>query len=138
DSVAVSAVDRFGNESGISRMGVNEFTLADAPDLDKSLAEFYEGMKRPPVPVPAVTPGINVLLDEHPDLIRGKRVGLITNPSAVGIDMRSTVDILATTPGVNLVALFGAEHGVRGAQHGRIFTDGEKDPVTGIPVYSLY
>src|SRR5690606_27865570 len=95
DSVAVSAVDRFGNESGISRMGVNEFTLADAPDLDKSLAEFYEGMKRPPVPVPAVTPGINVLLDEHPDLIRGKRVGLITNPSAVGIDMRSTVDILA-------------------------------------------
>ncbi|HOC49318.1 MAG TPA: family 10 glycosylhydrolase, partial [Bacteroidales bacterium] len=96
DSVAVSAVDRFGNESGISRMGVNEFTLADAPDLDKSLAEFYEGMKRPPVPVPAVTPGINVLLDEHPDLIRGKRVGLITNPSAVGIDMRSTVDILAT------------------------------------------
>ncbi len=138
DSVAVSAVDRFGNESGISRMGVNEFTLADAPDLDKSLAEFYEGMKRPPVLVPAVTPGINVLLDEHPDLIRGKRVGLITNPSAVGIDMRSTVDILATTPGVNLVALFGAEHGVRGAQHGRIFTDGEKDPVTGIPVYSLY
>lgn len=138
DSVAVSAVDRFGNESIIITMGVNEFTLADAPDPEKSLAEFYDGMKQPPVPVPAVTPGINVLLDEYPDLIMGKRVGLITNPSAVGIDMRSTVDILAATPGVNLVALFGAEHGVRGAQHGRIFTDGEKDPVTGIPVYSLY
>jgi uncharacterized protein YbbC (DUF1343 family) len=52
--------------------------------------------------------------------------------------MRSTIDILATTPGVNLVALFGAEHDVRGAQHGRIFDNGEKDPVTGIPVYSLY
>ena len=138
DSVAVSAVDRFGNESAITGMGVNEFTLTDAPDLDKSLAEYYEGMKRPPVPVPAVTPGINVLTNEHLDLIRGKRVGLITNPSAVGTDMRSSVDILATTPGVNLVALFGAEHGVRGAQQGRIFTDGEKDPVTGIPVYSLY
>jgi uncharacterized protein YbbC (DUF1343 family) len=138
DSVAVSAVDRFGNESIISRIGINEFTPADAPDLDRTLAEFYDGIKRPPVPVPAVTPGINVLIDEHLDLVRGKRAGLITNPSAVGIDMRSTVDILATTPGVNLVALFGAEHGVRGAQHGRIFTDGEKDPVTGIPVYSLY
>jgi uncharacterized protein YbbC (DUF1343 family)/uncharacterized lipoprotein YddW (UPF0748 family) len=138
DSIAVSAVDRFGNESMISRMAVTGFTFADAPALEKVLAEFYEGMKRPPVPVPAVTPGINVLVDEQLDLIRGKRVGLITNPSAVGIDMRSTVDILATTPGVNLVALFGAEHGVRGAQQGRIFTDGEKDPATGIPVYSLY
>ncbi len=138
DSVAVSAVDRFGNESMISRMAVTGFTFADGPALEMVLAEFYEGMKRPPVPVPAVTPGINVLVDEQLDLIKGKRVGLITNPSAVGIDMRSTVDILATTPGVNLVALFGAEHGVRGAQQGRIFTDGEKDPATGIPVYSLY
>jgi uncharacterized protein YbbC (DUF1343 family)/uncharacterized lipoprotein YddW (UPF0748 family) len=138
DSFAVSAVDRFGNESMISRMAVTGFTFADGPALEKVLAEFYEGMKRPPVPVPAVTPGINVLVDEQLDLIRGKRVGLITNPSAVGIDMRSSVDILATTPGVNLVALFGAEHGVRGAQQGRIFTDGEKDPATGIPVYSLY
>ncbi|MDM8002528.1 MAG: DUF1343 domain-containing protein, partial [Bacteroidota bacterium] len=138
DSVAVSAVDRFGNESMIGRMAVTGFTFADAPALDRVLADFYDAMKRPPVPVPAVTPGINVLIDEQLDLIRGKRVGLITNPSAVGIDMRSTVDILATTPGVNLVALFGAEHGVRGAQQGRIFTDGEKDPATGIPVYSLY
>lgn len=138
DSIAVSAVDRFGNESPVRRMAVTGFTFADAPVLDKVLAEFYDGMKRPPVPVPVVTPGINVLIAEHLDLIRGKRVGLITNPSAVGIDMRSTVDILATTTGVNLVALFGAEHGVRGAQQGRIFTDGEKDPATGVPVYSLY
>jgi uncharacterized protein YbbC (DUF1343 family)/uncharacterized lipoprotein YddW (UPF0748 family) len=138
DSIAVSAVDRFGNESVIRRMAVTGFTFADAPQLEGVLADFYDSMKRPPVPVPAVTPGINVLIDEHLDLIRGKRTGLITNPSAVGIDMRSTVDILANTPGVNLVALFGAEHGVRGAQQGRISGDGEKDPATGIPVYSLY
>jgi len=138
DSIAISAVDRFGNESPVRKMAVTGFTVADAPALDKVLAEFYDGMKRPPVPVPAVTPGINVLIDEHLDLIKGKRVGLITNPSAVGVDMRSAVDILATTPGVNLVALFGAEHGVRGAHQGRIFSGGDKDPVTGIPVYSLY
>ncbi|MEZ4997964.1 MAG: hypothetical protein R2758_11065 [Bacteroidales bacterium] len=81
-------------------MAVTEFTYADAPALEKVLAEYYDSMKRPPVPVPAVTPGINVLIDEQLDLIKGKRVGLITNPSAVGIDMRSTVDILATTPGL--------------------------------------
>jgi uncharacterized protein YbbC (DUF1343 family)/uncharacterized lipoprotein YddW (UPF0748 family) len=138
DSIAISAVDRFGNESPAARMAVTGFSFADAPALDKVLAEFHDGMKRPPLPVPVVTPGINVLIEEQLDLIRGKRVGLITNPSAVGVDMRSSVDILATTPGVNLVALFGAEHGVRGAQHGRIFSGGEKDPATGIPVYSLY
>lgn len=138
DSIAVSAVDRFGNESVIHRMAVTGFTLADVPAVEPVLADFYDGMKRPPVPLPAVTPGIDVLINEYPDLIRGKRLGLITNPSAVGADMRSTVDILATTPGVNLAALFGAEHGIRGAQHGMIFSEGEKDPATGVPVYSLY
>ncbi len=138
DSIAMSAVDRFGNESVIAKMAVTEFTFADAPPLEEVLTAFYAERNRPPLPVPAVTPGINVLIDEHLDLIKGKRVGLITNPSAVGADMRSAVDILAGTPGVNLVALFGAEHGVRGAMHGRIFSDGDPDPVTGIPVYSLY
>ena len=86
----------------------------------------------------AVKPGIEVLVEDHLDLIKGKRVGLITNPSATGSNLRSSIDILAGTPGVNLVALFGAEHGVRGAQQGRIIQEGEPDPQTGIPVYSLY
>lgn len=82
--------------------------------------------------------GIEVLVDEQIDLIKNKRIGLITNPSAVDADLRSSIDILVSTPGVNLVALFGAEHGVRGAQQGRIIQEGEPDPETGIPVYSLY
>ena len=138
DSVAVSAVDRYGNESTPVKMAVTEFTFADAPALEGVLTSFYAARLRPPVPAPTVTPGVDVLVEEHLDLIAGKRVGLITNPSAVGADMRSTVDILAGTPGVNLVALFGAEHGIRGALHGRIQGSGEADPVTGIPVYSLY
>ena len=85
-----------------------------------------------------VKPGIEVLVEDNLDLIRGKKVGLITNPSAVGSDLRSSIDILANTPGVNLTALFGAEHGVRGAKQGRIIQEGELDPVTKIPVYSLY
>jgi uncharacterized protein YbbC (DUF1343 family)/uncharacterized lipoprotein YddW (UPF0748 family) len=138
DSVAVSAVDRYGNESPPVKMAVTEFTFADAPALEGVLTAFYAERLKPPVPVPAVTPGVDVLVEEHLEMIAGKRVGLITNPSAVGADMRSTVDILAGTPGVNLVALFGAEHGIRGALHGRIQASGEPDPVTGIPVYSLY
>jgi len=92
----------------------------------------------PVLKTPLVKPGIDVLVEDHLDLIKGKRVGLITNPSAVGSDMRSSIDILAGTPGVNLVALFGAEHGVRGAKQGKIIQEGELDPQTGIPVYSLY
>ncbi len=87
---------------------------------------------------PAVKLGVEVLVDEQLDLIRGKKVGLITNPSAVNSKLVSSVDLLANTPGVNLVALFGAEHGVRGAKQGKIEMEGEPDPATGIPVYSLY
>ncbi len=91
-------------------------------------------VKKPPV----VRLGIEVLVEDRLDLIRGKRVGLITNPSAVSSDLRSDIDVLAGTPGVNLVALFGAEHGVRGARQGRIDQEGEPDPLTGIPVYSIF
>jgi len=82
--------------------------------------------------------GIEVLVGERLDLLRGKKVGLITNPSAVTSDLKSSVDVLAAAPDVNLIALFGPEHGVRGAKQGRILEEGVPDPATGIPVYSLY
>jgi len=138
DTVAVSAVDRFGNESAPARMAVTGLTFADAPSLADVLAVYAAGKQVSVLKPPVVKPGIDVLVEEHLDLIKGKRVGLITNPSAVGSDMRSSIDILAGTPGVKLVALFGAEHGVRGAQQGRIFSEGDPDPATGVPVYSLY
>ena len=137
DSIAVSAVDRYGNESALTYKAVTGFSFDNAPPLVE-VFDRYDAERKALVRKPAVTPGINVLVEDNLDLIQGKRVGLITNPSAVGVDLRSSIDILATTPGVNLVALFGAEHGVRGAQQGRIFQEGEPDPVTGIPVYSLY
>lgn len=138
DSVAVSAVDRYGNESILTRMAVTGVTFAGAPSLEEILKNYEAGEKTPVLKTPVVRPGIDVLVEENLDLIKGKRVGLITNPSAVGSDMRSSIDILAGAPGVNLVALFGAEHGVRGAKQGRIIQEGEPDPITGIPVYSLY
>lgn len=138
DSIAVSAVDHFGNESSPAYLKADRISYAEAPSLEAILSKFVSGKKTTVLPEPNVTPGINVLVKDHLDLIEGKRVGLITNPSAVGTDLRSTLDILAETPGVNLVALFSAEHGVRGALQGKIFQEGEPDPRTGIPVYSMY
>jgi len=70
--------------------------------------------------------------------IAGKRVGLVTNPTGVSSDLRSTIDILFNAPGVKLVALFGPEHGVRGDYSAGDIVGSSFDPLTGLPVYSLY
>jgi uncharacterized protein YbbC (DUF1343 family) len=82
--------------------------------------------------------GIEVLLHDRLDLIRGKHVGLITNPTGVDRELVSDVDLLAHTPGVYMVALFGPEHGIRGAHQAGASVGSNRDPVTGVPVYSLY
>jgi len=82
--------------------------------------------------------GIEVLLHDRLDLVHGKNVGLITNPTGVNRELVSDVDLLAHTPGVHLVALFGPEHGIRGAQQAGASVGSGRDPITGLPVYSLY
>ena len=82
--------------------------------------------------------GIEVLKEQNFKLLEGKRVGLITNPTGVDNRLRSTIDILAEAPNVNLVALFGPEHGVRGDAHAGAYVDNQVDPATGLPVYSLH
>jgi len=85
-----------------------------------------------------VVPGLEVLLTEQKALIEGKRVGLITNHSAVDRQMRHAIDLLAKAPGVRLAALFAPEHGILGmVQAGGQVTD-SRDEKTGVPVYSLY
>ena len=92
------------------------------------------GVARPIV----VKTGIEVLKAQRFELLEGKRVGLITNPTGVDDGLRSTVDILNEAPNVELVALFGPEHGVRGDAHAGDHVGNQTDPVTGLPVYSLY
>ncbi len=82
--------------------------------------------------------GIDVLLQEKIQLIKGKRVGLITNPTGVNSVLVSTVDLLKAQPDVQLVALFGPEHGVRGDIYAGEKVDNFIDAKTGVPVYSLY
>jgi len=87
---------------------------------------------------PKVKLGIDVLEAKGFDILKGKRVGLITNPTGVSQDLRSTVDILFDAPEVELVALYGPEHGVRGNFAAGDKIDDAVDPVTGVTAYSLY
>jgi uncharacterized protein YbbC (DUF1343 family) len=85
-----------------------------------------------------VLPGLEVLLRDSLHLVRGKRVGLITNQTAVTADGRSGVDVLMRSPDVNLVALFAGEHGIRGTVDGGELIGTSHDARTGLPIYSLY
>lgn len=85
-----------------------------------------------------VMPGIEVLRESGYRILKGKRVGLVTNPSGVDRQLRSTVDILATAPEVNLVALFAPEHGIRGDVYAGYKVESGVDAATGLPVHSLY
>ena len=87
---------------------------------------------------PVVKTGIEVLRDSGFQRLKGKRVGLVTNPSGVDSQLQSTIDILFNAPGVNLVALYGPEHGVRGDVYAGGKVTDSVDPKTGLPVYSLY
>jgi uncharacterized protein YbbC (DUF1343 family) len=83
-------------------------------------------------------PGIDVLREKGFEPLRGKRVGLITNPTGVDSQLRSTIDILHEAPSVELVALYGPEHGVRGEYPAGELIDNKLDPETGIQMFSLY
>lgn len=87
---------------------------------------------------PKVKPGIEVLRESGFKILQGKRVGLITNPTGVDSQLKSTVDILNEASGVKLVALYGPEHGVRGDEYAGDKVETATDKQTGVPVYSLY
>lgn len=82
--------------------------------------------------------GIEVLLHKRIDLVKGKNVGLITNPTGVDRQLVSDIDLLHADPRVKLVALFGPEHGVRGGHQAGASVSSYTDPETGLPLYSLY
>jgi uncharacterized protein YbbC (DUF1343 family) len=85
-----------------------------------------------------VSPGVEVLLRDSLHLLAGKRVGLITNPSGRDRKGTSTIDLLYRAPGVRLAALFGPEHGLRGAAEAGVPIASSVDSATGVPIYSLF
>ena len=97
-----------------------------------------EAVKSIAVPIRHITPGIEVLLSDRLEPLKGKRVALLTNQTGVDRKGVSNVDLLRAHPAIDLVALFSPEHGVRGAaQAGEKVASGI-DPKSGLPVHSLY
>ncbi len=89
-------------------------------------------------PKKIVKTGIEVLSDRNFDILKGKRIGLVTNPTGVDRNLKSTIDILFEAKEVNLTALYGPEHGVRGNYSAGDLVDFYIDDATKLPVYSLY
>ena len=88
---------------------------------------------RPPVKL-----GVEVLFAKHLDLIRGKRVGLITNPTGLDSKLDSIIELFRAHPDVKLVALYGPEHGVRGNAQAGEYVPFYFDEHFQLPVFSLY
>ena len=88
--------------------------------------------------VAAVKPGVEVFLEKRLDLVKGKRVGLITNPTGTDSRLRSTIDLFQANPEVKLVALYGPEHGVRGNAQAGEYVPFYLDEKYRLPVFSLY
>ncbi|MGQ0813649.1 MAG: exo-beta-N-acetylmuramidase NamZ family protein [Gemmatimonadota bacterium] len=88
--------------------------------------------------VESVSPGIEVLLAGDMAVLRGMRVGLITNHTGKLRDGRSTIDALSADARLKLVKLFAPEHGIRGAAEGGVRISNEVDEKTGLPILSLY
>lgn len=91
--------------------------------------------------MPKVKVGIDLLLnEEYAELLKGKKIGLVTNHTAVNSKLETTVDILkrhAKAKGFTLAALFAPEHGINGAAYACEFIEEDQDP-DGIPIYSLH
>ncbi len=103
------------------------------------------GTEPPAAPIPQppskqadVVPGLEVLLRDSLQLVRGQRVGFLTNQTAITSTGESGIDLLHRSPDVELVALYGPEHGLRGGVEGGTKIESGRDAKTGLPTFSLY
>lgn len=86
-----------------------------------------------------VKTGLEILIEKRMELIRGKRIGLVVNPTSVNRKLVHAINILKERTDINLTTLFGPQHGIRGeTQDNMIEWEGFVDPFTKLPVYSLY
>jgi uncharacterized protein YbbC (DUF1343 family) len=105
--------------------------------LNRDLGRFTASRNQAPSGVEAtVLTGIDVLERDGFKQLAGKTIGLVTNHTGKNREGRQTIDILNKAAGVELVALFSPEHGIRGSADEKV--SDSKDEQTGLPIYSLY
>ena len=83
--------------------------------------------------------GVENLLHNKIEMLKGARVGLVANQASVDHNFRHVADLFHEHVDINLTALFGPQHGIRGdVQDNMVETSHATDRKTGVPVYSLY
>lgn len=82
--------------------------------------------------------GLDLFIAEQYELVKAKRVGLVTNHTGLDRNFQSNIDLFQQHPEIKLVALYGPEHGVRGNVQAGVKVGDNIDQYTGLPVYSLY
>ena len=127
----------------ITEKRTRDLTMAAAFGLALCLAlAACGGGERAAAKAPAAGPklklGVEVFLEKHLDLVKGKRVGLITNPTGTDSSLRTTIDLFRSHPAIDLVALYGPEHGVRGNAQAGEYVAFYYDEKFKLPVFSLY
>ena len=110
-------------------------TVSGTPQVDEAATPAVTAAARTDS---IVRPGIETFLADVPQHLRGKRVGLITNQTAVDRERRTDIDLIAAHPQLKLVALLAAEHGIRGTVAPGEYIQDSVDARTGVPIYSLY
>jgi uncharacterized protein YbbC (DUF1343 family)/CubicO group peptidase (beta-lactamase class C family) len=110
-------------------------SASTSPAADGPLESARPSLE-PGAPGLPVRTGLDVLVGQNFAALAGHAVGLVTNQTGRDASGRRTVDLLASAPDVRLAAIFSPEHGITGdanteVPHGR-------DPVTGVPIWSLY
>ncbi|MFB7916292.1 exo-beta-N-acetylmuramidase NamZ domain-containing protein [Streptomyces sp. NPDC056061] len=87
---------------------------------------------------PRVRTGFDRLAEDGYRLLRGQKVGVVTNPTGITSDVRHIVDVMHPDDRVDLIAVFGPEHGFRGTAQAGGSEGRYDDPATGLPVYDTY
>lgn len=113
--------------------------MANSPEAKTTSPVLFHPLPEPIAGV-KIQLGNEVLFDDptHLERLKGKRIGLVTNPSAKDSRFELTIDKMVRHPDLNVTALFAPEHGVRGAQAAGEDVESGIDTITGLPVFSLH
>jgi len=129
--VSMKRSARFSRNAGLCLVGSLVLASWCCPPLRAAQKKAKRGSH-----AARVQTGLDVLETQKFAALRGKHVGLITNHTGLDADGKTSIDLLAHAPGVQLVALFSPEHGLVGRADEKLTST--KDPSTGLPIYSLY
>ncbi len=103
-----------------------------------SLNLNFCGDHKPQTNLSDVKTGLEVFLEKNTEMVKGKRVGLVTNPTGVYANFITNIELFLKHPDINLIALFSPEHGVRGNSQAGEYVPFYIDETFHLPVFSLY